>query len=185
MTTLTYTTATPAHIPSFLKLQEENLLANTPAEKLAGGFVTTPFTVAQLEALIAERGLFVAVDGAGEVQAYVVSASWQYLAQWPIFEYMVTLLPDMMYADTPLTAHNTYQYGPICIAKHLRGSEVLPRIFVFAREQMAERYPISLTFVNKKNQRSYEAHRRKLGLDHLRDFAFNGNEFYLLGFKTK
>ncbi len=49
---------------------------------------------------------------------------------------------------------------------------------------MAKRYPILVTFVNKKNPRSYAAHTRKLGLQVLQEFAYNGNENWELACLT-
>lgn len=47
---------------------------------------------------------------------------------------------------------------PICMDKSARGSEVLELIFEFARENMAKRHPILVTFINKINPRSFQAH---------------------------
>ena len=49
---------------------------------------------------------------------------------------------------------------------------------------MSQRYPILVTFVNKINPRSYEAHKRKLGLDVIQEFEFNGNSYYEMVYDT-
>jgi hypothetical protein len=49
---------------------------------------------------------------------------------------------------------------------------------------MAERFPILVTFVNKTNTRSYQAHTRKLGLDVIQEFEFNGNHYYEMACHT-
>jgi hypothetical protein len=79
---------------------------------------------------------------------------------------------------------NSYQYGPICIDKDYRGTEVLPNVFEFSRIQMCERYPILITFINHINPRSYNAHVNKLGLDVIKSFEFNNNQYYELGYDT-
>jgi hypothetical protein len=61
---------------------------------------------------------------------------------------------------------------------------VLKEIFNFSLEHMAKRYPILVTFVNQINPRSYEAHTRKLGLDVIQEFEFNGNRYWELGCET-
>ena len=43
---------------------------------------------------------------------------------------------------------------------------------------MKKRCPKSVTFVNKINPRSYEAHKRKLGLEVIQEFEFNGNKYW-------
>ena len=83
-----------------------------------------------------------------------------------------------------MNVNNSYQYGPICIDKSVRGSGVLEKIFDFARGQMSKRYPILVTFINKINPRSFEAHVRKLGLEVIQEFDFNNNNYYELVYDT-
>lgn len=180
-----YVIANEGHIESFLQLQEQNLLANMQAEHLSGGFVTTPFTVDQLKQLMGDECVFVALDETEAVVAYVVCGSWQFLSAWPIFVHMVSLFDEFTYLGQRMSIHNSYQYGPICIDAKYRGTQILPEIFAFARAQMAMRYPYALTFVNKKNERSYHAHKHKLKLDWVCDFAFGDNAFYMFAFPTQ
>lgn len=147
------------------------------------GFVTTPFDEAILAELIAQNGLFIAKEGE-VVLAYVMAASWQFCSRWPIFEKMIEGLPSLQYANQTLSVDNSYQYGPICIDKSLRGTAVLKDIFEFARVEMAKRYPILVTFVNQVNPRSFAAHTRKLGLDVIGEFEFNGNQYWELAYET-
>jgi len=138
----------------------------------------------QLRALIEEeRGLFIAVDN-DEVVAYVMAALWQFWSAWPMFACMINGLENLEYLGQRLSIENSYQYGPICIDKRVRGSGVLERIFDFARAQMAPRYPILVTFINHINPRSYEAHTKKLGLEVIAEFGYNNNNYYELVYET-
>lgn len=149
------------------------------------GFVTTKLTEAQLVALIEqERGLFVAKQ-AGKVVAFVMAASWSFWSPWPLFQHMIGRLGEYEFAGQLLTLDNSYQYGPICIDVSLRGSGVLEALFAFARECMAQRFDILVTFVNKINPRSYAAHSRKLGLEVLSEFTFNNNNYYWMVCTTR
>lgn len=56
--------------------------------------------------------------------------------------------------------------------------------WAFSRAQMHKRYPILITFINHINTRSYEAHTGKLGLDVIKSFTFNQNNYYALGYDT-
>jgi hypothetical protein len=93
-------------------------------------------------------------------------------------------LHNTEYRGVMLSTENSYQYGPICIHKDYRGSEVLTGIFDFSRKQMKERYPILITFINYINTRSYSAHTGKLGLEVIKSFEFNNNKYYQLGYDT-
>jgi hypothetical protein len=149
------------------------------------GFVTTPFTKEQMMALInQEKGLFIAKKDESVV-AYAMAASWEFWSSWPMFKYMIKELPNLKYQGQQLNTDNSYQYGPICIDKSVRGTGVLEKIFTFAKEYMSKRYPILVTFVNKTNGRSYEAHKRKLGLDVIQEFEFNRNHYYEMVCLTK
>lgn len=113
-----------------------------------------------------------------------MAASWQFWSIWPMFEHMIKDLHNLKYLGLTLDINNSYQYGPVCIDKSLRGTGMLEKIFDFSREHMSKRYPILVTFINKINSRSYEAHTRKLGLEVIQEFEFNNNSYYELIYDT-
>jgi len=172
-------------IDATLKLHAKYQIDTIKEEDKKDGFVTTPFTKDELASLIEqEKGLFIAKDG-DEVLAYVMSASWQFWSKWTMFAFMIEDLPNITYKGIQLSVDNSYQYGPIAIDKSVRGTEVLPNIFNFALQEMAKRYDVLVTFVNKINPRSFAAHKRKLGLDILKEFEYNGNKYWEMGCLTK
>lgn len=170
-------------IEGILNLQEQNLVSNLKDNEKEDGFVTTPFEISQLEALIKEEGIFLALEN-NKVEAYVMCASWHYWLAWPMFEYMASFLETLSYKNQKLSMENSYQYGPICVSKECRGSGTFEALFEFARVNMNKRYPILITFINKINTRSYEAHVRKLKLEVIHEFEFNNNSFYELAYDT-
>ncbi|MBX0289183.1 GNAT family acetyltransferase [Hymenobacter sp. HSC-4F20] len=171
-------------IDGVLALHQKYQIATIAEEDKPDGFVTTAFTREQLTQLIEqEQGLTVATHQ-NQVVAYVMAASWQFWLEWPIFAYMIAQLPTLTYAGRQLSTENSYQYGPVCLDKAYRGSGLLERIFDFSREQMAARYPVLVTFINRINTRSYAAHTQKLGLEVIREFAFNGNHYLELACPT-
>jgi len=179
-----YKIATVEEIGATLKLHAKYQLETIKEEDKKDGFVTTAFTKEELTQLIEqEQGLFIAKEG-DEVLAYVMAASWQFWSKWTMFQYMIKELPKLEYLGQTLSVDNSYQYGPICIDKSVRGTSVLKEIFNFSLEHMAKRYPILVTFVNQINPRSYEAHTRKLGLDVIQEFEFNGQRYWELGCDT-
>ncbi len=174
-----------ADIDDVLRLHYRYQIDSIAEEDMADGFVTTPFTTEQMAGLInQENGLFIAKKD-GVVIAYVMAASWGFWSAWPMFAFMIKELPKLTYHGHKLSIENSYQYGPICIDKSVRGSGVLEMIFEFARRRMSERFPILVTFVNKTNERSYQAHKRKLGLDVIHEFEFNGNNYYEMACLTE
>lgn len=178
-----YRSATLKDIEAVAQLQEKYHISTISEEDKADGFVTTLFSKEQFKSLIEEeKGLSIACDGE-KVVGYAMAASWKYWSEWPLFQHMIKDLPDTNYLDKILSTDNSYQYGPICIHKDYRGSDLLPNLFEFSRSQMANRYPILITFINQINPRSLKAH-TKLGLDIIKTFEFNNNQYYELGYDT-
>jgi len=171
-------------INAILALHSKYQLSSIKEEDKKDGFVTTAFTSEQLSDIInQEDGIFLCFKE-DELVAYVMAASWQYWSAWPMFAYMIDQLHTLEYKGQTLSVDNSYQYGPVCVDKSVRGTDVLPMIFDFAREEMSKKYPILVTFINKINPRSYEAHTRKLGLEVICEFEFNNNNYYELVYDT-
>ena len=180
-----YRNATTRDIYGVSQLQKKYHISTIAEEDKADGFVTTLFTETQFKELIEkENGLTIACDG-DKIIAYAMVASWQYWSAWPLFQYMINDLPNTKYLDITLSVSNSYQYGPICIDKQYRNTEVLPKIFELSMLQMKDRYRFLITFINQINGRSYNAHVNKLGLDVIKEFNFNNNLYYLLGYDIK
>jgi len=171
-------------IESVLQLHSKYQIATIEEEDKKDGFVTTSFTKEQLTKLIEdENGLFIAKDG-NQVVAYVMAASWQFWLNWPIFQYMIEHLEKLEFNGVKLSIKSSYQYGPVCVDKNYRGSGLLEKLFEFSREKMSKRYKTLITFINKKNPRSYVAHTQKIGLKVIHEFDFNGNQYYELAYDT-
>ncbi|CAA6824771.1 MAG: Leucyl/phenylalanyl-tRNA--protein transferase (EC [uncultured Sulfurovum sp.] len=165
-------------IDATLKLHAKYQIDNIKEEDKADGFVTTAFTKEELTELISEeQGLFIAKNEK-VVLGYVMAASWHFWSKWEMFRFMIADLENLEYLGQQLNTENSYQYGPVCIDKAVRGSGLLESLFNLAREHMSRRYSILVTFVNKSNPRSYQAHKRKLGLTVIQEFQYNNNEYY-------
>jgi len=173
--------ATSADITGVLNLQEQYLYRNMIKKERKDGFVTTPFTRRQIEEVLKENGLFVAKNKEGVVVAYIFAASWKYFEQWEIFNYMVSRFPKLSFQGQKITTENTFQYGPVCIAKKYRGQGLFNQLFEVMRLEFVKKYPISITFINQINEISTAAHTRKLGWEIIDDFEFNNNQYLALG----
>lgn len=179
-----YRNATVEDIPAVSELQQKYHVSTISEEDKVDGFVTTLFTEEQFKELIEkENGLAIACDG-DRIAAYAMAGSWEYWSAWPLFQHMIKDLPSTQYLGQVLSLENSYQYGPICIHKDYRGTDVLPNIFEFSRVQMNKRFPILITFINQINPRSLKAHTEKLELEIIKPFEFNNNQYYELGYDT-
>ena len=176
------TVASPTDIDDVVALQEKYHINSVRDEDRSSGFVTTLFTKDQLTDLIVEeQGLFI-VRKDGVLVAYAMAASWSFWSQWPMFAHMIRNLHTLAFLCRQLSVENSCHSGPVCIDKSVRGTGVLEMLFDFARAKMAARYPILVTFINKINTRSFAAHTRKLNLQVIQEFEFNGNQYYELAY---
>ncbi len=170
-------------IKELLKANHANYIAD---EDKKDGFVTTNLTDEQLHALIVEEdGVTIAKDQQGNVLAFALAAPWKYWSQWPMFQYMMEILEEYQIDSEKLNIDNSYQYGPVCLDKSVRGTGVFEEVFRYSLHAMAERYPYMVTFINQVNGRSYAAHTRKAGMTECGRFDFNGNHYYMMAISTK
>lgn len=167
-------------IDGVLALQERYLYRNLSESERQKGFVTTPFTVSQLEAIIELNGLFIAENESDNVIAYAFAGSWKYFEQWEIFNFMVSRFPQLSFNGNKITTENSFQYGPVCIDEKYRGKGLLNQIFEEMRLEFCKKYPISITFINKINAISTAAHNKKLGWEIIDEFQLNNNTYIVL-----
>ena len=172
-------------IDGILSLQEKYLYRNLTDEERKSGFVTTPFTVNQIEEIIKQNGIFVAEDENNAIIAYAFAGSWKYFEQWEIFNFMVSRFPKLSFNGREITTENSFQYGPVCIDKAYRGKGLLNLIFEEMRIEFFKKYPISVTFINKVNEISEKAHTKKLGWVIIDEFEFNNKTYIGLAFDMK
>lgn len=171
-------------IPGIISLEKKYHKNSISEEDRPDGYITTFFSDNKLKKLIEEeKGLAVACDG-NKVVGLAGAASWQFWGKWPVFQPMIDDLPNIKYKNTVLSVNNCYQYGPAAIDKEYRGTGVLQNLFEASRLLMKDRYPITVTYVNQTNQRSFQAHSRKLGFDVVKEFEFHGNKLFVLCYDT-
>lgn len=174
------TTATLAHVDEVLTLHYKYQIDSISEEDKVDGFITTAFTKAHLVRLIEdEKGLFIAIIN-NKIVGYAMAGSWLFWSQWPMFEFMIEQLDDSTHLSQSITVNNSYQYGPVCVDKSVRGLGVFEKIFNFCLKKMSARYPVLITFINKVNTRSYAAHIKKTPLQVIKHFEFNNNQYYKL-----
>jgi hypothetical protein len=175
--------ATESDIDGILNLQSQNLYTNLSGDELADGFVTTPFTPELIRSLLAQNGVFIA-EIEGKIVGYVLAGGWEFYSQWEIFRLMISRLPELSFQGEKIAVDYSFQYGPVCIDRALRGSGILSQFFELIQTSFVDRLPIGVTFINQLNQRSLAAHNRKLGFEIIDEFEFNNGKFYTLAFTT-
>lgn len=153
------------------------------------GFVTTAITDDQLTELIEEeRGVTVIaepVEGENDrILGFCFAAPWEFWSSWPLFRHMKEIIPDYEFDGKKLVLNDTYQYGPMCVDRSIRGTGAFEDLFFTSLEQFRGRFPVMLTFVNQINGRSVNAHTNKAHMENIAPFDFGDNHYYLMGIRT-
>ena len=176
--------ASRADLDGIRALLKAKHVDNVRPQDRADGFVTTDITDEQLERLIVqEHGVTIAREE-GRVLAFAFAADWAFWKEWPLFVYMMEKLPEFSFHGQVLTVENTYQYGPVCLDRTIRGSGVFERVFFASLATMRGRYPIMTTFINQVNGRSWAAHTRKAHMTRCGSFTFRRNVYDLMACST-
>ncbi len=179
------TQATMDDFAGIRELLKANHVDYIKEEDKVDGFVTTNMTDDQLTRLITvENGVTIAKEG-DKVLAFAFAAPWEFWKEWPFFAYMIEHLEEYKFEGETLTTKNTYQYGPVCIDRSVRGSGTFEKVFFASLATMEDRFPIMATFINQVNGRSYAAHTRKGKMTEAGTFDFNNNHYYLMACRTK
>lgn len=177
--------ATIEDVPGVVALLQANHADNLTEEEKKGGFVTTKMSNEQMRALIEqENGITIAVDEDGKVLAFAMAGSWQFWSEWPLFRRMIELLPEFEYNGVIPDMENSYQYGPICVDRSVRGTGVFHDVFMESLRSMKDRYPMMITFINQVNPLSYAAHTRKVKMDEVGTFDFGENHYWWMACPT-
>ena len=153
------------------------------------GFVTTAITDEQLTELIQkEHGVTIIVEpvegGPDRVLGFCFAAPWEFWSAWPLFMHMIDIIPEYEFEGKRLVVSETYQYGPMCVDRSIRGTGAFEDLFFASLEQFRGRFPVMLTFVNQINRRSENAHNNKAHMKTIGTFDFGGNHYFLMGIRT-
>ena len=153
------------------------------------GFVTTAITDEQLKELIEkEHGVTIiaepAEEGPDKVLGFCFAAPWEFWETWPLFRHMIDIIPDYEFEGRKFVVSDTYQYGPVCVDRTIRGTGAFEELFFASLDQFRDRFPVMLTFVNQINKRSENAHNNKAHMETIGTFEFGGNRYLLMGIRT-
>ena len=86
---------------------------------------------------------------------------------------MIDIIPEYEFEGKKLVVSDSYQYGPMCVDRSIRGTGAFEALFFASLEQFRDRFPLMLTFVNQINKRSENAHNNKAHMDgDYRDLRF-------------
>ena len=182
--------ATVADMPGIRALLKKYHRDTISDKDRPGGFVTTAITDEQLTDLIEkENGVMIIVrpsdaPSPDEVLAFCFAAPWEFWKSWPLFAYMIEIMPEYEFEGKKIVVEETYQYGPICVDTSIRGTGAFADLFYASLKDFKDRFPVMITFVNSINGRSENAHNNKAHMQTIGTFDFNDNHYLMMAIRT-
>lgn len=182
--------ATVADMPGIRALLKKYHRDTISDKDRPGGFVTTAITDEQLTDLIEkENGVMIivrpqAAPSPDEVLAFCFAAPWEFWKSWPLFAYMIEIMPEYEFEGKKIVVEETYQYGPICVDTSIRGTGAFADLFYASLTDFKDRFPVMITFVNSINGRSENAHNNKAHMQTIGTFDFNDNHYLMMAIRT-
>lgn len=182
--------ATVADMPGIRALLKKYHRDTISDKDRPGGFVTTAITDEQLTDLIEkENGVMIIVrpsdaPSPDEVLAFCFAAPWEFWKSWPLFAYMIEIMPEYEFEGKNVVVEDTYQYGPICVDTSIRGTGAFADLFYASLTDFKDRFPVMITFVNSINGRSENAHNNKAHMQTIGTFDFNDNHYLMMAIRT-
>jgi predicted GNAT superfamily acetyltransferase len=175
--------AAPEDCPAILRLQSANYIANLSAEDRKEGFLSAEFTPKQIATMAEDLGTMIAVVE-NKVAGFLCAFRREFNTGSPVIAKMLDSYDLVKFAGKPLSAYNSYIYGPVCIGRDYRGKGLLRGLYEAQKRDLAGRFEVGVAFVSRDNPHSLHAHVAGLGMTEVGEFEMKGNIYVILAFRV-
>jgi hypothetical protein len=177
-----YRCARPEDYAEIVQLQRANYIANLTAEERREGFLSAEFSLDQVAAIASDLGIaIVTIDD--DLAGCLCGIRREFNHGSPVVEKMLESYVNAVFEDKPLSAFNSYIYGPVCIARQYRRRGLLRGLYEFQKKDLAGLFELGVALVSHSNPHSMQAHVEGLGMTEAGEFELNGNLFAILAFR--
>jgi hypothetical protein len=177
-----YQRAIPENYPAIARLQSANYIGNLSAEERKEGFLSAEFTADQLARMAADLGIMIAVER-GIVVGYLCGFRNEFDHGSPVLAKMFESYDRVRLGGKPLSAYDSYVYGPVCIDRDYRRRGLLRGLYEAQKKHLAGQFEVGVAFVSRTNPHSLDAHISGLGMVEAGDFEVMGNVYAILVFR--
>ena len=178
-----YRRAGPEDYAEIVRLQRANYIANLTAEERREGFLSAEFSLDQVAAIASDLGIaIVTMDDA--LAGCLCGIRREFDHGSPVVEKMLESYDQAWFQGKPLSAFNSYIYGPVCIARQYRRRGLLRGLYEFQKKDLAGQFEVGVALVSHSNPHSMQAHVEGLGMTEAGEFELNGNLFAILAFRV-
>lgn len=177
-----YRRARPVDYPSIIRLQRVNYIGNLTEEERKEGFLSAEFSLAQVAAIASDLGIAIVTTG-DDVAGCLCALRREFDHGSPVVAKMLESYEQARFEGQPLSAFNSYIYGPVCIAREHRRRGLLRGLYEFQKQDLAGQFEVGVALVSHSNPHSMQAHIGGLGMTKAGQFEINGNIFAILAFR--
>jgi predicted GNAT superfamily acetyltransferase len=177
-----YRRAGPEDYGEIVRLQRENYIANLTAEERREGFLSAEFSLEQVAAIAGDLGIAI-VTMDDDLAGCLCGIRREFDHRSPVVAKMLETSEHVWFQEQPLSAFNSYIYGPVCIARQYRRRGLLRGLYDFQKKDLAGQFEIGVALVSHSNPHSMQAHVEGLGMIEAGEFEVNGNVFAILAFR--
>jgi hypothetical protein len=177
-----YRRAGPEDYAEIVRLQRANYIANLTAEERREGFLSAEFNLDQVAAIASDLGIAI-VTMDDDLAGCLCAIRREFDHGSPVVERMLESYDQSKFRGKPLSAFNSYVYGPVCIARQYRRRGLLRGLYQFQKKDLAGQFEIGVALVSHSNPRSMQAHVEGLGMAVAGEFELSGNLFAILAFR--
>lgn len=174
--------ATLNDVEGIARLLDRYYIGNLSEMQKARGFLSAQFTTSELQAMVLEPGMVIAVSEDGAVVAAAGSSAIPSHGGRGVFQKIDALVDQMDYKGKPLSQYRLFLYGPVCVDETYAGQGVAGKLWQGFLGLVRGRYDVGLAFVSLANPVSLKAHRDKLGMTQICEFEAEGRHYVLLAF---
>jgi predicted GNAT superfamily acetyltransferase len=173
--------ATVHDYPAIIELQAANHIRNLSLDERGQGFLSAEFSESQIAAIAEDLGIIVAVS-AGELAGFLCAFGKEFNHGSPVIAKMLGSYERALFEGRPLSAYDSYIYGPVCIARAFRGRGLLRGLYEAQLRVLAGRFDVGVAFVSRDNPHSLSAHVIGLGMKEAGEFEVGGKSYVILAF---
>ena len=182
MASVVFRRAQPQDYSAILRLQSDNFIANLSEEDRKEGFLSAEFSREQVAKLAEDLGTSIATVDA-KVAAFLCAFRNEFNHGSPVIAKMLDAYPSVRFDGKPLSSHNSYIYGPVCVDRAYRRRGLLRGLYEAQKQDLAGKFDIGVAFVSRRNPHSLNAHIAGLGMSEVGDFELKGNVYVILAFR--
>lgn len=170
--------ASEADLRNVVELQNANLSSVLTEQEKEDGFLSGGFNEAQYAEMNRSGNVIVAYEG-NELVGFLGVGTLEFNRSYPLPSAMIEKLASISYRGKSLDQYSLCLAGPVCVSKSHRGKGIFQEMYGEMHKISPAEIELVATLVSTSNHRSLAAH-KKVGLEQVGQFDFDGRSFQLL-----